>query len=70
MGHQGRRKTSEKYAVTVKCPWCHVKFIEYREVRPIRMPRVYCRAHEYMRYDSNEGSDYTRTKKAGRKAAA
>lgn len=60
----GRRSKAKKYAVIVECPRCHKEHIDYRVVRPFVKPRVYCRAHEWLRYESDEGDSHTKTRKA------
>ena len=60
----------EGYAVLCKCPRCEQHYIMKMESKPIVKPRIFCEDCKFSRYDSNEGSGYVKTKKAGRKAAA
>jgi transposase-like protein len=63
-------KYKSGFVVLCKCPYCGTRHFVEHETRPIVMPRIFCEDCKFHRYDSNEGSGYVKTKKAGRRAAA
>ena len=63
-------KYKSGFVVLCKCPRCETKHLVEYETKPLVMPRIFCEACKFSRYDSNEGSGYVKTKKAGRRAAA
>ena len=63
-------RSTAPFKVTCKCPadGCGKIHVVPMRSKPIIMPRIFCRAHDHLRYDDGEGSGYMTTKKASRGA--
>ena len=63
------KKYKDMHLVIAKCPVCSQLHKVKMTARPIITPRIFFPDHIFLRYGNDQGYDYSRTSRTGRRSA-